>query len=78
MMKFKLEGMNEADRLELIEKAKTLSYNDFRIETLESGVEKVRAIKITKCPQCQKLIIQYDPNQICDCSGGVDITPYGN
>lgn len=75
MMKATLEKMDDKERGELIEKAKTLSYNDFRIETSNGGETK-RAIKVTRCEKCSKLIIQFDPDQICTCSGGVDITPY--
>lgn len=76
MMKSKLESLNEEERGELIAKAKTLSYEDFKIEAVHNGVETKRAIKITRCDNCKKLIIKYDPDQICDCSGGLDITPY--
>lgn len=76
MMKYKLEGMNEVERGELIEKAKTLSYTDFKIEAIDNGIEIKKAFKISHCEECRKLKIQYDPNQICDCGGGVDITPY--
>lgn len=68
-MKSKLEGLNQEDRDELIEKAKTLSYNDFIIETSP----KPRAIKVSKCEKCGKLIIKYDPEQVCTCVG---IIPY--
>lgn len=76
MMKATLEKMDDKEREELIEKAKTLSYEDFRIET--SGEDRKRAIKVTRCSKCSKLIIKYDPEQICDCNGGIDITPYDN
>jgi hypothetical protein len=76
MMKATLEKMNDKDRGELIEKAKTLSYTDFKIET--SGEEKVKAIKVTRCDKCSKLIVKYDPEQICDCLGGLEVTPYEN
>jgi hypothetical protein len=78
MMKSKLEGMTELERGELIEKAKTLSYTDFKIEAIDGGVERLKAIKITKCDTCNKLIIKYDPEQVCDCTGAVDVTPYDN
>lgn len=77
MMKFKLEGMNETERGELIEKAKTLSAGDFKIELVDNGIEHKRAINVTRCGVCNKLVIKYDPEQVCSCSGGVDITPYG-
>jgi len=77
MMKSKLEGLNDEDRSELLAKARTLSYEDFKIEAIHNGVEVVRPFKIIKCATCNKLIIKYDPSQICDCSGGLDITPYG-
>jgi len=73
MMKSKLEGLNESERDDLIAKAKTLSYNDFKIEAIDNGKEIIRAIKVTKCEKCGKLIIQYDPEQICD----EGIRPYG-
>lgn len=77
MMKSKLENLNEEDRSELIAKARTLSYEDFKIEAINGGSEIKRAVKITKCDKCGFLIIKYDPDQVCDCSGGLDITPYG-
>jgi len=76
MMKSKLESLNEEERGELLAKAKTLSYEDFKIEAIHNGVETKRAVKITKCLTCGRLIIKYDPDQICDCSGGLDVTPY--
>jgi len=76
MMKSKLESLDDEGKADLLSKAKTLSYNDFKIEAVYNGVEVIRPIKITKCLNCQKLIVKYDPNQICDCSGGLDITPY--
>lgn len=76
MMKSKLESLDDEGKADLLSKAKTLSYNDFKIEAIQNGVEIKRPMKITKCDKCQKLIIKYDPNQICDCSGGLDITPY--
>jgi hypothetical protein len=76
MMKSKLENLNDEERGELLAKAKTLSYEDFKIET-NNGVETKKAFKIIKCEKCQKLIFKYDPDQFCDCSGGLDITPYG-
>ncbi len=76
MMKSSLETMSDDERIEMIEKAKTLSYEDFRIEAIREP--KKRAIKVSRCDECNKLIIKYDPDQICDCSGGVDITPYEN
>lgn len=76
MMKSKLDGLDENERIDLIEKSKTLSYNDFKIEAINGGVEKKRAIEVHRCDTCQKLIVKYDPDQICDCNGGVDITPY--
>lgn len=73
MMKSKLEEMSEPERIDLIGKAKTLSYSDFKIESVKE--ERKRAIKVTR-HSCGKLIIQYDPGQVCDCGGGVDVTPY--
>lgn len=77
MMKSKLESLDDEGKADLLSKARTLSYEDFKIEAIQNGVELTRPIKITKCDKCSKLIIKYDPNQICDCSGGFDITPYG-
>jgi len=76
MMKSKLEGLNQSEQLEMIEKSKSLSYGDFKIEVLDGGKEIKRAIQATRCQKCNKLVIKYDPEQVCTCSGGVDVTPY--
>lgn len=72
MMKAKLEELPEIERSELIEKAKVLSYADFEEELYENKPRK-KKIHIYKCKKCEKLVVEYDQDEICMCLGTANI-----
>ena len=76
MMKSTLEKMpDDKERLEFIEKAKLLSYSDFKKELREKGYKTKEKIRVYRHKDCGKLIIEYNPQEICLCSGSQNIKP---
>ena len=72
-MKAKLEHADEAERGEMIEKAKSLSYGDFMKEMVYHKVATEPKILLSHCEKCGKLKIRYNPKEVCVCGGGIDL-----
>lgn len=69
-LKSKIEKLPREEQEEWIEKAKTLSYTDFKAELQEKKMEKKPFITVKRCKQCGQYEIYYDQSQICVCRGG--------
>lgn len=74
LMSAKLESLPEDQRKEFIAKAITLGYTDFQQEARLAPQK--RKINIYHCEKCEKLVIEYDPKEICMCNGKPDIKTY--
>lgn len=69
-LKSKIEKLPKDKQIEWIEKAKTLSYSDFKAELQAEKMEKNPVVTVKKCKQCGQYEIYYDQSQICVCKGG--------
>lgn len=74
IMRTKLDKLPDYEsKLEMIEKAKVLGYSDFKKEMIESGLKSPDKINISRCGTCGKLVIKYNPLEVCLCAGEPNI-----